>query len=61
MALPTVLELAADLAAGRSSSRALVGAALDRIADAKGEGARAFIQVDREAALAAAEIGRAHV
>ena len=55
MALPTVLELAADLAAGRSSSRALVGAALDRIADAKGEGARAFIQVDREAALAAAE------
>jgi aspartyl-tRNA(Asn)/glutamyl-tRNA(Gln) amidotransferase subunit A len=55
MALPTVLQLADDLAAGRSTSRKLVGAALERIADAKGEGARAFIRVDREAALAAAE------
>jgi aspartyl-tRNA(Asn)/glutamyl-tRNA(Gln) amidotransferase subunit A len=53
--LPTVLQLAADLAAGRTTSRQLVGAALDRIEDGQGEGARAFIRVDREAALAAAE------
>src|SRR5580693_390847 len=55
MALPTVLELAADLAAGRTTSRKLVGEALERIVDTKGEGARAFMRVDREAALAAAE------
>ena len=55
MTLPTVLQLAADLAAGRATSRDLVGAALARIEDAKGEGARAFISVDREGALAQAE------
>jgi aspartyl-tRNA(Asn)/glutamyl-tRNA(Gln) amidotransferase subunit A len=42
---PTVLGLAADLAAGRTSSRALVEAALARIADPAGEGARSFVTV----------------
>jgi len=37
---PTVLGLAADLAAGRTTSRALVDEALARIADLAGEGAR---------------------
>ncbi len=52
--LPTVHALAADLAAGRTRSQALVEAALDRIDDPSGEGARTFIRVDREGALAAA-------
>ena len=51
----TIASLAADLAAGRSSSRALVERALARIADPAGEGKRAFIKVWREPALAAAE------
>ena len=44
-AKPTVLGLAADLAAGRTTSRALVEAALARIADPAGEGARTFTKV----------------
>jgi aspartyl-tRNA(Asn)/glutamyl-tRNA(Gln) amidotransferase subunit A len=52
---PTVAALAADLAAGRSSSRALVDAALARIADPMGEGKRAFLKVYAESARAAAE------
>ena len=44
-AAPTVLSLAADLAAGRTTSRALVEAALARIADPAGEGKRTFIKV----------------
>ena len=36
---PTVLGLAGDLAAGRTTSRALVEAALGRIGDPAGEGA----------------------
>lgn len=42
---------AVEFAAGRTSSRALTEAALDRIADSKGEGARAFTRVYRAAAL----------
>src|SRR5688500_15987752 len=55
--------LAADLAAGRTTSVALVEAALDRIADPAGEGGRTFLYVDRDAALAAAQASdrlRAH-
>ena len=51
----TVLGLAADLAAGRSSSRELVEAALDRIADPMGEGSRTFTRTYADAARAAAE------
>jgi aspartyl-tRNA(Asn)/glutamyl-tRNA(Gln) amidotransferase subunit A len=50
----TIQQLAADLAAGRTSSRVLTEAALARIEDPKGEGKRAFVKVWREAALAAA-------
>lgn len=52
---PTLSELAADLAAGRTTSRALTEACLEQIRDPGGEGARAFVSVDAEAALAAAE------
>ena len=55
MANPTILQLAADLAAGRTSSRKLTEAALARIEDAKGEGKRAFIKVWKSQALAAAD------
>jgi aspartyl-tRNA(Asn)/glutamyl-tRNA(Gln) amidotransferase subunit A len=54
MVNPTIQQLAAELAAGRTSSRALTEAALARIEDPKGEGKRAFVKVWREAALAAA-------
>src|SRR5437763_5659349 len=52
---PTVLSLAADLAAGRTSSRALIEAALARIADPAGEGARSFVKVHAGGARAAAD------
>jgi aspartyl-tRNA(Asn)/glutamyl-tRNA(Gln) amidotransferase subunit A len=52
---PTVLSLAEDLAAGRTSSRALIEAALARIADPAGEGTRSFVRVYAENALAAAD------
>ena len=52
---PTVLSLAADLAAGRTTSRALVEQALAAIADPAGEGARAFLEVDAESARRAAD------
>jgi aspartyl-tRNA(Asn)/glutamyl-tRNA(Gln) amidotransferase subunit A len=52
---PTVLGLAADLAAGRTTSRALVDEALARIADPAGEGARTFTRVYADQARAAAE------
>jgi len=55
MANPTILELAADLAAGRTTSRKLTEEALARIEDPKGEGKRAFIKVYKNQALAAAE------
>ena len=52
---PTIGQLAADLAAGRTTSRKLTEAALARIADPAGEGRRAFVKVWREAALACAD------
>jgi aspartyl-tRNA(Asn)/glutamyl-tRNA(Gln) amidotransferase subunit A len=48
---PTLRGLAADLAAGRSSSRALTQACLDRISDKAGEGSQTFVRVDEQAAL----------
>jgi len=51
----TVAQLAADLAAGRTTSRRLTEEALARIADPKGEGARAFMKVYAESALAEAD------
>jgi aspartyl-tRNA(Asn)/glutamyl-tRNA(Gln) amidotransferase subunit A len=52
---PTVASLAADLAAGRTSSRALVEAALARINDPQGEGKRVFLKVYGESAVMAAD------
>jgi aspartyl-tRNA(Asn)/glutamyl-tRNA(Gln) amidotransferase subunit A len=52
---PTLASLAGDLEAGRTSARQLVEACLARIADPAGEGPRAFIHVDRDAALGAAD------
>ena len=51
----TVAQLAADLAAGRTTSRRLTEEALARIGDPAGEGARAFVKVYAESALAAAD------
>jgi aspartyl-tRNA(Asn)/glutamyl-tRNA(Gln) amidotransferase subunit A len=51
----TVAQLAADLAAGRTTSRRLTEEALARIADPAGEGRRAFIKVYAESALAEAD------
>ncbi|HKF70992.1 MAG TPA: amidase [Stellaceae bacterium] len=52
---PTLAKLAADLAAGRTTSRALVEAALERVADPAGEGKRAFVKVYDASARAAAD------
>src|SRR5271163_4781097 len=52
---PTVLNLAEDLAAGRTTSRALIEAALARIADPTGEGVRTFVKVYSDTARAAAD------
>jgi aspartyl-tRNA(Asn)/glutamyl-tRNA(Gln) amidotransferase subunit A len=52
---PTLASLAADLAAGRATSRTLTEACLDRIEDKSGEGARTFIRLYREQALTAAD------
>ena len=52
---PTLATLAADLDAGRTTARKLVEECLARIADPAGEGARTFIHVDKDAALAAAD------
>lgn len=49
-----LLSIAADLAAGRTSSQALVEEALARIDAPEGEGARVYRQVSRAAAMAAA-------
>ncbi len=51
----TLPHLAAELAAGRTTSRALVEDALARIADPAGEGARTFISVDAARARIAAD------
>jgi aspartyl-tRNA(Asn)/glutamyl-tRNA(Gln) amidotransferase subunit A len=53
--LPTLASLAADLDARRTTARALVDECLAKIADKDGEGARAFLHVDAEAAIEAAE------
>src|SRR5690348_10155204 len=51
----TVLQLAAALDSGRTTSRALVDEALARIADPAGEGRRSFIKVYAEPARQAAD------
>jgi aspartyl-tRNA(Asn)/glutamyl-tRNA(Gln) amidotransferase subunit A len=53
--IPTLAELADDLENGRTTARKIVDACLERIADTTGEGERAFIHVDAEAAIEAAE------
>src|SRR6201994_3995969 len=52
---PTLAALADDLEAGRTTARKLVEECIARIADPAGEGQRAFIHVDRDAALEAAD------
>ncbi|WMT77807.1 amidase [Bradyrhizobium sp. Ash2021] len=52
---PTLASLATDLDSGATSARKLVEECLAKIADPKGEGARAFIHVDKDAALEAAD------
>ena len=52
----TVAQLAADLAAGRTSSRALVEEAFARIVDPAGEGGRAFVKLYADAARGEAEL-----
>src|ERR1700710_393640 len=52
---PTLATLADALASGRTTARKLVDACLAKIADTSGEGAQAFIRVDAEAAIEAAE------
>jgi aspartyl-tRNA(Asn)/glutamyl-tRNA(Gln) amidotransferase subunit A len=51
---PTLAQLAADLASGATSAPKLVEECLAKIADPEGEGRRAFIHVDKEAAIEAA-------
>jgi aspartyl-tRNA(Asn)/glutamyl-tRNA(Gln) amidotransferase subunit A len=53
--LPNIAHLSADLALGRSTSRALTEACLAAIRDASGEGSRAFTRVYADPALAAAD------
>lgn len=55
MSAPTLASLAADLAAGRTTSRKLVEDCLAKIADPNGEGQRVYMHVDKDAALAAAD------
>ncbi|MFT0169051.1 amidase [Paraburkholderia mimosarum] len=52
---PPLAQLAADLAAGRTTSRALAEVALQRIADPAGQGATVFTHVDPERVRAAAD------
>ncbi|HEY1506474.1 MAG TPA: amidase family protein, partial [Stellaceae bacterium] len=51
----TILQLAAALDAGKTSSRALADEALSRIADPAGEGGRSFTKVYAEQARQAAD------
>jgi aspartyl-tRNA(Asn)/glutamyl-tRNA(Gln) amidotransferase subunit A len=55
MANPTIQQLAADLAAGRTTSRKLTEEAFARIDDTHGEGRRVFVKTWRAQALAAAD------
>jgi aspartyl-tRNA(Asn)/glutamyl-tRNA(Gln) amidotransferase subunit A len=60
---PTLAELAALLAAGKTTSRALTEQALAGIDDPAGEGGRTFTSVHRQTALAQAQVSdelRAH-
>ncbi len=52
---PPLAELAAALTAGRTTSRALVEAALERIADPNGQGSTVFLEVDAKRARASAD------
>ncbi|MET0962941.1 MAG: amidase [Noviherbaspirillum sp.] len=52
--MPTIRELAADLAAGRTTSVALTEQALERIQSHREQGGAAYIRVDAERALASA-------
>ena len=52
---PTLAALADDLESGRTTARKLVEECIARIADPAGEGQRAFIHVDKDAALEAAD------
>jgi aspartyl-tRNA(Asn)/glutamyl-tRNA(Gln) amidotransferase subunit A len=52
---PTLAAVADDLEAGRTTARKLVEECIARIADPAGEGQRAFIHVDKDAALGAAD------
>lgn len=53
--MPTLRQLAADLASGVTNARTLVEESLHRIGDAGGEGGRAFITVDADGSRAAAD------
>src|SRR5471032_1293042 len=55
MANPTIIQLAAELAAGRTTSRKLTEAAFARIEDPEGEGKRVFIKTWKSQALATAD------
>ena len=52
---PTLATLADDLDSGRTSARKLVEECIAKIADPSGEGQRAFIHVDKDAAIEAAD------
>src|ERR1051325_7024506 len=52
---PTLAALADDLEAGRTTARKLVEECIARIADPAGEGQRAFLHVEKDAALEAAD------
>ncbi|PMS19121.1 amidase [Trinickia dabaoshanensis] len=52
---PPLARLASDLAQGRTTSRALVETALERIADPAGQGATVFLEVDAQRARASAD------
>ncbi len=54
MANPTITQLAADLAAGRTTSVKLTEEAFARIEDPKGEGSRVFVKTWKTQAMAAA-------
>src|SRR6516165_12459714 len=54
-ARPSLAQLAADLTAGRTTSRALVEEALARITDPAGEGSRVLVKVYAEASRVAAD------
>jgi aspartyl-tRNA(Asn)/glutamyl-tRNA(Gln) amidotransferase subunit A len=55
MLMPTLHQLARDLASGRTTSRQLVEDCLARIGDPGGEGARAFVAVYADSARASAD------